>query len=354
MTAASGGSSPPALPSPAAGVPGGIYAATVGGRIDPSIADVPERVYVPDEVSGDVVVIDPRTYAIVDRFPVGSFPEHITPDWDLQRLYVNDMKSSRLTIVDPRSGRPTGQITVPSPYNLYFTLDGRKAIVVDDSRMSGGATRNGLYFYDRRTWKLLKFVPIAWPGADHLDMSADGSFLLVSCEYAGRLVRVDTRRMVVTGSVVVGGLPLDVRLSPDGRVFYVANQGLGGVEVVDARTLRVLGLIHTGRGAHGLAISRDATRLYVADRLDGTLAVIDFATRTVTATWPIGGSPDMIAVSPDGTELWVSNRFYGTVFVVNTWSGAVVHVIATGANPHGLTFWPQPGRLSLGHNGNMR
>jgi hypothetical protein len=46
--------------------------------------------------------------------------------------------------------------------------------------------------------------------------------------------------------------------------------------------------------------------------------------------------------------------FYGTVFVVNTWSGAVVHVIATGANPHGLTFWPQPGRLSFGHNGNMR
>ena len=28
--------------------------------------------------------------------------------------------------------------------------------------------------------------------------------------------------------------------------------------------------------------------------------------------------------------------------------------IRVGANPHGLTVWPQPGRYSLGHTGNMR
>ncbi len=355
---ASAGGSPSSPASTASPVPtpppGGIYAATVSGRIDPSLAGIPERVYVPDEISGDVVVIDPATFRIVGRFKVGLYPEHITPDWDLQRLYVNNMNSSSLTIIDPRTSRPTGTIRVPFPYNLYFTEDGSKAIVVDDYLATATVATNGLYFYDRKTWRLLKFVEIPWPGADHLDMSADGSFLLISCETSGRVARVDTTRMVVTGSVRVGGLPLDVRLSPDGTVFYVANQGLGGVSVVDAATMKLVGFIRTARGAHGLALSRDTTRLFVTNRLAGSISVIDVASRKLIATWRIGGSPDMLAVSPDGSQLWISNRYSGTVTVIDSLSGAVLKVIATGTNPHGLTFWPQPGRFSLGHNGNMR
>jgi hypothetical protein len=32
----------------------------------------------------------------------------------------------------------------------------------------------------------------------------------------------------------------------------------------------------------------------------------------------------------------------------------VLHTIAVGANPHGLTLFPQPGRYSIGHNGVYR
>src|SRR5438552_1622939 len=158
--------SPSASPS---GPPrGGVYAATVSGLIDPSLAGIPERVYVPNEVSGDVVVIDPATFQIVSRFPVGAYPEHITPDWDLSKLYVNNMNSSSLTIIDPRTSRPTGTINVPNPYNLYFSMDGSKAIAVDDFLGTATVQNNGLYFYDRRTWKLLKFLQIPYPGVDHL------------------------------------------------------------------------------------------------------------------------------------------------------------------------------------------
>ena len=31
-----------------------------------------------------------------------------------------------------------------------------------------------------------------------------------------------------------------------------------------------------------------------------------------------------------------------------------VSTLAVGREPHGLTVWPQPGRYSLGHTGNMR
>ncbi len=322
----------------------------------PAVAGLKPRVYVPDEQFGTVIVIDPLTFKIVGRFKAGASPEHVTPDWDMRRLYAEASYAGKLTVIDPVSARPIGVHRVPGPYNLYFTLDGRTAIVVRDSSRSG-TTHSGpiqLYFYDRSTWHLRKAVRIPWAGADHLDFSADGKYLLLSTEYTGHVVKVDVARMAVMGKVDVGGNPVDVRLAPDGRLFYVANQGLGGVSVVDPVRMRTVGFIHTGRGAHGLAISRDATRLYVTNRLAGTLSVIDFATRRVVATWRVGSSPDMIALSADGTQLWISNRYGGTVSVVSSKNGRVLATIRTGGRPHGLTYFPEPGRFSIGHNGMYR
>jgi YVTN family beta-propeller protein len=62
----------------------------------------------------------------------------------------------------------------------------------------------------------------------------------------------------------------------------------------------------------------------------------------------------MMQISPDGRQLWVSDRFHGTVTVVDTTTGEVIKKIKVGNNPHGLTYFPQPGRFSLGHNGVYR
>ena len=341
-------------PTPTPPPVGGVYAATVSGTLDPRIANLPPRVYVPNEESGDVTVIDPKTFKIIGRFKVSLNPEHITPDWDLSKLYVNNMGGSKLTVVDQNTAKPISNINVPYPYNLYFTVDGSKAIVVDDFMTAQYLDHNGLAFYDRKTWKLLKFLKIPYTGVDHMDMSADGSFLLATCETSGMAVKVDTRTMSITGSVRVGGLPLAIRLSPDGRFFFIANQGESGVNVVDAKTLKVVRFIRTDTGAHGLGISRDTTKLYVTNRTAGTISVIDFATQKVIAKWKVGPSPDMVAISPDGTQMWVSNRYNGTVDVIDPETGDIIKTIATGANPHGLIYWPQPGRYSLGHNGDMR
>ena len=83
--------------------------------------------------------------------------------------------------------------------------------------------------------------------------------------------------------------------------------------------------------------------------------MIDFATRKLEAVWPIpgGGSPDMGNVSADGHWLWLSGRFDGVVYAIDTTTGGV-KTIPVGLQPHGLAVWPQPGRYSLGHTGNMR
>jgi len=341
-------------PTPTPTPPGGVYAAPVTGELDPSVADLPLRVYVPNETSNDVAVIDPATLTVIGRFKAGSAPEHISPDWDLQTLYVSNMNGATLTVIDPRTEQPIDTRSVPFPYNLYFTPDGTKAIVVADYLGMDFIADNGLYFYDRETWELLKYVNVPWPGVNHLDFSPDGSFLVVSCESAGVVVKIDVATMTIVGTVELGGSPLDVRLAPAGDVFFVANQGTHGVDVVDAVAMQRVGFIPTATGAHAFAFSRDVTRLFVTNRMHGTISVIDVATRAVIDTWEVGGSPDMASVSPDGSQLWVSNRFHGSVTVINPQTGEIIKVIPTGGNPHGLTFWPQPGTISLGHNGNMR
>ena len=160
-------------------------------------------------------------------------------------------------------------------------------------------------------------------------------------------------------------MPQDVRASPDGKLFFVADMMADGVHVVDADAFQQVGFISTGIGAHGIYPSRDGKFLYVANRGTnkihgmpggkGSVSVIDFATRMVTKNWPIpgGGSPDMGNVSADGKYLWLSGRYDDVVYRFNTASGSVDKV-KVGREPHGLTVWPQPGRYSLGHTGNLR
>lgn len=342
-------------PTPSPSGLGGVYAGTLSGELDPRVADVPERVYVPNEESDDVAVIDPATFEVIGRFPVGEMPEHINPDWALEYLWVSNMNGGSLTKVDPMTSQPIEEIDLPIyPYALYYTLDGSKVMVITNYIAQEDVGDNGVHFYDPETWELLEYVNVPWPGADDADLTADGRYLAISAEYSGYLAFIDTEEMTLAGATEIGSLPRDVRLSPDGKTFYVTNEGLGGIQTVDADTWELTGFIPTGEGAHGIDFSRDATLMYVCNRAAGTISVIDVSTNQVVETWAVGGSPDQLVLNPDGSQLWASNRFHGSVSVIDTTNGEVIATIATGANPHGLTYWPQPGSMAIGQNGNMR
>jgi DNA-binding beta-propeller fold protein YncE len=205
------------------------------------------------------------------------------------------------------------------------------------------------------------------PGINHADFAIDGKFVIFTCEFAKSIAKIDLVNRKVIGYLKLskGGMPQDVRSSPDGKRFYVADMMADGVFIVDSEAFKEVGFIATGKGAHGLYPSRDGKKLYVANRGSnkvhgskagpGSVSVIDFATEKVDVTWPVpgGGSPDMGNVSADGKTLWLSGRYDHVVYVFDTTSGQV-KIIKVGVEPHGLAVWPQPGRYSLGHTGNMR
>jgi YVTN family beta-propeller protein len=161
--------SPPAVaPSPASSPsttiprppePVNLYRFIRPADMSPNVARFPERVYVPDNATDSVQVIDPKTFRVVDQFKVGNYPQHITPSWDLQHLYVENSGEDTLTVIDPKSGRPTRTIQgIPAPYNLYFTPDGTKAIDVAEYQ-------NLVEFRNPHTWTLLGVVHVPWAGS---------------------------------------------------------------------------------------------------------------------------------------------------------------------------------------------
>jgi YVTN family beta-propeller protein len=345
--------------------PTNLYSETRADKLSPVVANALPRVYVPNRQGNDVTVIDPATMKVVDRFAVGINPQHVVPSWDLKTLWVTNNAEGRpdgsLTPIDPATGKPGKTILIEDPYNMYFTPDGKSAIVVAEALKR-------LDFRDPQTMALQYSIDVPQcKGINHADFSIDGRIAIFTCEFRGSLARIDLVNRTVLGYLKLsgGGMPQDIRASPDGRLFFVADMKAGGVFVVDGATFTETAFIRTGIGTHGLYPSRDGTKLYVANRGTphvygppkgkGSVSVIDFATRQVVATWPIpgGGSPDMGNVSVDGKVLWLSGRFDNLVYAIDTTTGEV-RSIRVGKEPHGLTVWPQPGRYSLGHTGNMR
>jgi YVTN family beta-propeller protein len=345
--------------------PSNLYSETTSAHLSAAVRDALPRVYVPHVMSNDVYVIDQATRKVVDRYKVGLNPQHVVPSWDLKTLWVannaeNTTKGS-LTPIDPLTGKPGKPIAVDDPYNMYFTPDGRSAVIVAEAYKR-------LDFRDPHTMALQSSLETPdCAGINHADFSIDGRYAIFTCEFAKSLAKIDfvDRKVVGYLKLSKGGMPQDIRVSPDGKLFYVADMMADGVFVVDGATFREVGFVATGKGTHGLYPSRDGRKLYVANRGSnrihgaargkGSVSVIDFATGTIEANWPIpeGGSPDMGNVSADGRELWLSGRYDNVVYVFDTQSGAV-QKIPVGKEPHGLTVWPQPGRYSLGHTGNLR
>ncbi|HKN38906.1 MAG TPA: YncE family protein [Acidimicrobiia bacterium] len=341
----------PTTPPPPISVPGNIYAADGPNLLSREVDGDPYRLYVPESAGDGVDVIDPVKMKVVDRYKTGLDPQHVVPAWDLKTLYATNDLNNSLTAINPRTGKREGpNIPVADPYNMYFTVDGTEAIVVAEAQQR-------LDFRDPHTFAPRESVPVECAGVDHIDFSATGDYLVATCEFAGRLVKVDVHRHAVVGYLdLKGSSPQDIKLDPTGRIFYVADKDLGGVHEIDADTFREVGFLRTGKDTHGLYVSRDSKVLYVTNRGSGTVTLVDFARRAVVATWTIpgGGSPDMGGVSPDGKVLWLSGRYDATVYAIDTADGHLIGRIRVPNKPHGLCVWPQPGRFSLGHTGVMR
>ena len=331
--------------------PKDVYAADRPNALSPVVQNFPSFVYVPNTESNTVTVIDPATYKVMRTVPVGEQPQHVVPSWDLKTLWVNNDLGNTLTPINPATGEFGTPVSVHDPYNLYFTPDGKSAMVMAEADRE-------IVFRDPHTMAVQDVLHVPCAGVNHADFSPDGSYFIASCEFSGQLLKVDTTKHTLLGVIDLekGAMPQDVKIAPNGSVWYVADMATNGLWTLNGDQFKLTGFIQTGLGAHGLYVSRDSKDLYITNRGEGSISVLAFATNAVRAKWKIPGtaSPDMGGVSADGKVLWISGRYNSEVYAISTVDGRLLARIPVGDGPHGLCVYPQPGRYSLGHTGVFR
>ncbi len=356
------GSSVASAVAPLAGMPpvldpNDIYSADRPNAFSDVVKNFPKIAYVPNHTSNTLTEIDIKTMKVIATYPMKKGPQHVVPSWDLKTLWVNNNEGNYLTPINPANGKPGKPVYVHDPYNLYFTPNGKYAIVMAEADKQ-------LVFRDPHTMAIKKVVPVTCKGLNHADWTKDGNYFVATCEFTGQLLWVNTAKMKVEKYFSIPRthahknipMPQDVKISPDGSTFYVADMMSDGVWTMPADKFGTFGFIPTGREAHGLYVTRDSKYMVISNRGEGSVSLLRFSDNKIVAKMKIpgGGSPDMGGITADGKQFWVSGRYNGVVYVFDLEHRKYLRSIKVGKEPHGLAIYPQPGRYSLGHTGIFR
>ena len=179
-----------------------IYSEQAAGKMSATVKNHKPLVYVPNNRSDTVTVIDPMTFKIIRTVAVGQDPQHVVPSWDMTKLFVTNNAEGRtdgsLTPIDPVTGEFGTAVPVDDPYNMYYTPDGKSAVVVAEA-----FKRLDL----RDPVHVAGTALIATPtcgGINHADFSGDGTYAVFTCEFEAAIVKVDWRAGTVVGRISFG------------------------------------------------------------------------------------------------------------------------------------------------------
>ena len=165
----------------------------------------PSRVYVPNSDSNTVSVINPSTYKVIDQFPVGAQSTARRPLLRPEDALGQQRPGQQPDRDRSRTGKPGRTVPVTDPYNLYFTPDGQ----LRDRR---GGAHAGPRLSRRPHDAAPPHAPVPCAGVNHMDFTADGRYLVASCEFGGKPDQGRRRR-----EKVVGTLAAPLRSEPAGR-----------------------------------------------------------------------------------------------------------------------------------------
>jgi YVTN family beta-propeller protein len=280
----------------------------VGGRV---------RVYVTNETSGDLTIIDPGSQTVVGSAALGKRPRGIRVSPDRKSLYVALSGS-------PMSGPGVDRNSLPP----------------------ADRAADGIGEVDVATGRVKRIIH-AGVDPEQLDVSADGSRMYVANEDAAQMSVVDVATGTIVATVKIGEEPEGVSIRPDGKVVYVTCEGDGAVFAVDTATNAVLSRVEVGRRPRAIGFLPDGSRAFVTLENDGVVAVVDAQRHTFLQTIALDGPgqgprprPMGVAVRSDGSMIYVTTGSFGSLFFLDPSKNAAVASLIVGQRPWGIALLP--------------
>jgi YVTN family beta-propeller protein len=296
--------------------------------------------FVTNTKSESVSIIDTGTLEVVGTIPLGrGKPNRIVFHPDGKTAWVVYDKGRDLGVIDVEARKLVRRVRIGgNPYNLAFTPDGRRLLVLD---WSSDTSNDEVIFYDLEAGKIEGRVEVStWPA--HGVFSRDGRLVYVSGETAGDVTVIDVAtRTVVTRIVHGGGDAMGLALTADGTTLYAAAGENKAILKIDTATHKVVGEIALPGVVHEATLTLDGRYLYTTLRKRNKIVVVRTADDKIVATIGQKGYPDLVTMEPTGRYAFVTNRYADLVSVIDLASHAQVRTIPVGRAPHGMALRPR-------------
>lgn len=294
------------------------------------------QVYVTNERSGDVTIIDGASNKVVGNFPVGKRPRGIHASPDGKAVYI------------ALSGTP---IEAPPELDANGNPVFKRDKNDDDDDVAADKSADGIGVMDVATRKLTKKISVG-SDPEEFDIGRDGTRLFVSNEDVKTASSVNLATGKVEHIVSLSQEPEGVALSPNGKSLWVTCETGGDVFVIDTTTFKVAGQIKVGARPRSVAFLQNGKLAVVPSESAGNLYVIDTAQIKLvkTVALPKGSRPMRVRVSPDGSKLYASTGRGGTIAVLNAANFELLNNIAVGRRPWGIALSPD-GKFLYSANG---
>lgn len=282
------------------------------------------RIYVTNERSGDLSVIDSTTHEVAATVPLGKRPRGIHASPDGKFIYVALSGS-------PIAGPGVDESTLPPP----------------------DKSADGIGVYDVAQGKLVKMLK-SGSDPEEFDISQDGKLLYVSNEDAAGVSILDLTTEKIVATLPTGEEPEGVKLSPNGKYVYSTSEDAGMIYKIDTATQKVVSSLKVGRRPRTIAWMPDNNMVWVNAENDGTVSLVDSEKNAIVETITLGEAgvvkPMAVLLSKDATKLFVSTGRGKKVFVIDTATRKVETSFEAGQRPWGLALSPD-GKTLYSANG---
>lgn len=282
------------------------------------------RIYVTDEVSGDLTVIDSGTRRVLATVPLGKRPRGVHPSPDGKTLYVALSGS-------PIAGPGVDESTLPPP----------------------DKSADGIGVFDVAQNKLVKIIP-GGSDPENFDVSKDGKQLYISNEDTSSASIVDIASEKVIRNLKIGGEPEGVKVTPDGKHVFITSEEDGTIAVLDPSAGRIVSTFKVGHRPRSVAFTLDGSHAYVNAENDGAVVLVDAKRFRMLKAIPIGKpgliKPMAVLMSADGSRLYTSTGRGHQVFTIDTATNTVLGSVDVGPRPWGIALSPD-GKTLYSANG---
>ena len=290
-------------------------------------------VYITNQGSHTVSVIDPSTNTVVDTVRVGFGPVQAVLAPKGTTAYVLNSGAGTVSVVNTSTNSVTATLKVGLlPSHAAVSPDGSSIYVTNT-----GSNSVSVISTTTTPQSVVATIPVGLaPVGIAIAITPDGTYAYVTNAGSENVSVIDTATNTVSALVRVGAIPVTVTLTPDGSSAYVANSGSNSVSVINTSTNTVAATVQVGYGPVDVAIT--GTSAYVADEFAHSVTVVDTATNQVVTTLPVGFLPVKTAIN--GTTAYVANAGAKSVSVINTGTNTVVATIGVGADPVDVSISP--------------